>query len=237
MAHALDHQQAGSGDLLGQRLAVREREHRVVAAVDHQRRCVDVGHRPVRTVLAAADHHPVVDHAGVRVDGALEHPAGDGADLVLVDPETAGEDALHPHVLLHDRVRVGPVDRLLTLLEEAAHTWFHRRQRCLVVRSKALLVAISVRLSTRSGKRTARSCAIPPPIETPTRCAAGMPSAVEQPQRVEREVVAGVPRLPDRPGRRLPGVAMVVADHQAAGVRERAAERRLPRLHRRCRAR
>ena len=57
---------------------------------------------------------------------------------------------------------------------------------CASARSKAAVVAISVRLRTRSGCWTARSCAIPPPMETPTRWAPG--------RRARRGRAAGRPR-------------------------------------------
>ena len=59
---------------------------------------------------------------------------------------------------------------------------------------------------------------------------------VEHAERVGDEVVARVARLTRRIGRGAAGVAMVVADDEAAGLGEPLAERLLPAVHRAARA-
>ncbi len=70
---------------------------------------------------------------------------------------------------------------------------------------------------TRSGCRSASSCAIMPPIETPTTCARSMPSAVEQARGIVGHAADGV-----GPGRlRAPPGAAVIEHDRAIAFRER----------------
>ena len=85
---------------------------------------------------------------------------------------------------------------------------------------------------TRSGCASASSWAKAPPAETPTTWAAGIPYASRTPAASD-QVGAGVRRVPRLVGHRSAGVAVVVADDEAAALGQHPAEALLPPEHRR----
>ena len=129
----------------------------------------------------------------------LHDDADTARTRVLVEPARPGVQAQHVDLCSHTASASLPVDVVgVSWSKVSATRGSGGGSGVGSARSNAAVVAIRVRLSTRSGCCTARSCAIPPPMETPTRWACAMPEPVEHAQRVGGQVIAGVRRLPHR---------------------------------------
>src|SRR4051794_24033658 len=221
---AVQDEQAGARDLARERLAVAEREQRVGAAVDDERRDDD-GAEAVAPRRAAVEQRMVL-----RVRGAAR--AGDvaldeRADARLVERAVRGERADVGDDVVDDRARVRPVDGAAG--EERGVVLGDRRQ-------------VAARARRRGAQEHERRDALGM-VEgeelrqgAPHRAADDVGArdavAVEDARGVGDEVGAPVVRAPRRADGRAAGVAVVVADDEAAAGGERGAERLVPPEHR-----
>jgi hypothetical protein len=229
-APSLEWQERGAGDLGGQCLAVRKREHRVGGAVHDQRRHRDVG-EPEEDRLARED--PVVRHARREVAGAVDHTLGLAARPFLVVAERAGVRAFDLHEIVHRGRVVVPVRLGCGVLERRGDPRLHPGQ-------GRRVGAVAGRAGSDQGQRVQPlrmlRCHLLGDAAThrqPDQVDAVDAQGVEHPHRVGRQVLGGVRRPAHWRGGGAPGVAVVVPDHEPALRHEQLAELGVPQVHRR----
>lgn len=106
MTHAVDQEQLGVGDLRSQRVSVLGREHRVLPAVNDERRRSDVA-EALAPGLAGVDRERVCG-AGFQIDGAINDafcPRSRGGRV-----EVGGVGPLEFDEVLDDGRSIGPVE-------------------------------------------------------------------------------------------------------------------------------
>ena len=127
--------------------------------------------REAHRVVAPLEH-PVVGHGGGYVVAAVEDAGGGRPDPVLLKWQRPVECALSVDHRVDRRGSVGPVRVGRWVGKVRPHLIGHRGKRGPVRAARAdraRLTPFSVSVATRSGWLMAIACAIPPPIESPTK--------------------------------------------------------------------
>ena len=166
VAGSLEHQQPRTRDLLGQGLAMLEREHRVGRAVDHQRGRADRGQRlPERGIVPDS----VVVLQRREVACALDVAADQLAGGRLVEGRRPRPERASNRPGIDHRGSIRPIH--LRRCHEPPELLGRRWQaRCPAPRGRA----DQDERENAMAKSTATSCANAPPADTPTTCAAGI---------------------------------------------------------------
>ena len=231
VARSLQDEQLGAGDLARQRLAVAEREDRVLGAVDDERRHVEPAEALAPAVASLGG--VVVLHARLDVRRAIDDARAERARALARRTGASGsrERARDARSGSRSPPR-GPTSRARRSRPKAARaSSVMRRQVGLA--GPAGLVAMSVSEATRSGWSSA--------MQLGERAAHRLPDDVRPAPRratsssadgVGDEVIARVARRARRVAGRLARVAVVVADDVARPRREARAEVVLPPVHR-----